>query len=377
MKDTRPKATEPPDPIVDEAVERLLGDPTAAAQSPAGVALAAVEVARAKGLPNVLWALSGHPTREVGKAARRALHLLRSRGVAVGERPEAPRSKVALSPPQPGDEASEPCRTTTADGFGDRALWIPLKRLQGFELWELVLSDELGVREVHRAELSRKQLRAHFASLPKGGMGIYVLPRPRAAGLLAEAIALGGAPRELTEARGLLDRLGGGNPATAVPDSAVVGAPGDDPERLAESAQLFDEPELRTFVPPEQLLRELALKLDEIEVSPLLLDGRQKADRRQHVLDQAVESHFTPVRRARYARRLFELCDLWTAEEKPMPAARAAAVARHLVGAAPILEDPFARRMFQRIFAKPPAATQGSETPEPEKPVSGGLIVPG
>jgi hypothetical protein len=157
------------------------------------------------------------------------------------------------------------------------------------------------------------------------------------------------------------------------PVSASAAPAGDDRERLAESALLFDETELRTFVPPERLLRELALKLDEIDVSPLLLDGRQKSERRQHVLDQAVESYFTRERRARYARRLFELCDLWTSRGRSEPAARASAVARHLVGAGPILEDPFSRRMFDRIFAAPSAAP----APEPEKPASGSLILPG
>jgi hypothetical protein len=248
---------------------------------------------------------------------------------------------------------------------------VPQKRVQGFELWELILSDETGVRELHRIELSRKQLRAHFDSLPKGGNGVHEVSRERAAGYLAEALAVGGGPREMTEARELLGRLGG--PATvAAPMSPA--APPDDAQRLAESAALFDEPALRTFVPPEPLLRELAAKFDEIDVSPLLLDERQKSDRRQHVIDQAVEGYFTPERRARYARRLFELSDLWVAEGRADSAARAAAAARHLAGSAAILENPFARKMFQRIFAHVPAA---EAAPEPPKPAAGGLIVPG
>jgi hypothetical protein len=358
-------------PIDASAVERLLSDPAAAAQAEVGVALAAVEAARAASRPEVLWALSEHPTREIGKAARRALHLLRSRGVEVGERPGTPAVQVTAAKPE--ESTTEPCRTTPVDGFGDRALWIPLKRTQGFDLWELILSDERGVVEAHRVEISRKQLHAHFASLPRGGMGIYELPQARAAGFLAEAIALGGDPRALGEARQLLDRLGGGDPALAAPAAAADPALPDESARLAESPALFDEPEARTFVPTEELLRELAGKLDEIDVSPLLLDDQQKIDRRQHVLDQAVESYFTPERRTRYARRLFELSDLWNAEGRSASAARAGATARHLAGAGPILDSPFARRMFQRVFAPPPT----TPAPEPEKHSQGGLILPG
>ncbi len=371
-KQKRPKSKESaavPIPVDAAAVERLLKDPTTASEAGADIARAAIEAARAASRPDVLWALSGHPAREIGKAARRALHLLRARGVEVGERPAAPAAPVTLAKTE---EASEACRTTPVDGFGDRALWIPLKRMQGFELWELILSDERGVVEAHRVEVSRKQLRAHFASLPQGGVGIYELPLERAAGFLAEAITLGGEPRALTEARQLLDRLGGGDQAKAIPTSAAAAPPADEALRLAESAQLFDEPEARTFVPAEELLRELAAKLDEIDVSPLLLDERQKTERRQHVLDQAVEGYFTPERRARYARRLFELSDLWASEAREVLAARAAATARHLAGPGPILESPFARRMFHRVFGPPPAAPP----PEPEKTAKGGLILP-
>jgi hypothetical protein len=362
---------QPPAPIDTAAVEKILSDPAVAPQAEADVALATVEAARAASRPDVLWALSSHPLREIGKAARRALHLLRSRGVEVGEAPAVLAAPSALPKPE---EAAEPCRTTPVDGFGDRALWIPLKRAQGFDLFELILSDERGMVEAHRVEVSRKQLRAHFAALPQGGVGVYEIPRERAADLVAQALTLGGDPRAVTEARQLLERLGGGDPAKAASVSAAAPAAPEDTQRLAEAGALFDEPEARTFVPAEELLREVAGKLDEIDVSPLLLDERQKTDRRQHVLDQAVETYFTPERRARYARRLFELCDLWTAEGRSTAAARAAATARQLTGSGAILENPFARRMFHRVFGPVP----GAEKPaQPEAPAKGGLILPG
>lgn len=370
MKREKQKAAEAT-PIDAAAIEKVLSDPAAAAQAEAGVALAAVEAARAGSRPEVLWALSSHPIREVGKAARRSLHLLRSRGVEVGEPPAAPVAHLAVQKPQ---EVSEPCRTTPVDGFGDRALWIPLKRAQGFDLFELILSDERGMVEAHRVEVSRKQLRAHFASLPQGGVGVYEIPPERAAGLVAQALALGGDPRAVTEARQLLERLGGGDPAQAASISAVAAPAPDDAARLAEAGSLFDEPEARTFVPAEELLREVAAKLDEIDVSPLLLDERQKTDRRQHVLDQAVESYFTSERRARFARRLFELSDLWSAEGRSGAAARAAATARHLAGSGAILENAFARRMFHRVFGQVPVAEKAVS---PEQPDKGGLILPG
>ncbi|MHB8418995.1 MAG: hypothetical protein ACYDCL_13035 [Myxococcales bacterium] len=352
-------------------MEALLAEPGAAAKAPPEVAAAAVEAAQAKARPDVLWALSTHPTRAVGKSARRALHLLRSRGVDVGERPLPPPVKLTEEEPDP---ALDLCRATPIDGFGDRALWVPLKIPHGLELWEAILSDEAGVRLVRRVEMSRRQLRAHFQALSGQDVAISEVPRERAAALLAEAASLGGEPRALAELRELSDRLGPADLALAAPLS--MGAPPLPPAEeaacLAESAALFEEAALRSFVPEEAALREMAVRIDEVEVSPLALDERQKAERRQRIVEEAIGGYFTPVRRARLARRLFELVDVWTREGRTPSSRRAAAAARQLAGNGPALENPFARAMFTRLLRLPAK----EETPAEPTVTPGGLILP-
>ncbi len=352
------------------AVEALLADPSAAAKAPAEVAAAAIALAQAKTRPDLLWALSGHPDRAVGKAARRALHVLRSRGVAVGERPLPPPVQIGAAAPEPEPEL---CRASAIDGFGDRVLWLPLRVSHGLELWQVIVSDEAGVQQVQRGEISRRQLRAHFESIEREEVTLGRLSLARAAALIAEAVALGGEPRALAELQELTARLGPADPSLARPLS--MGAPpppaADEEARLSESAALFDERALASFVPAEEALRELALKIEEVDVSPLALDERQKVERRRRLLDDAIEAYFTPERRARMARRLFELVDLWAEHGQPAPAARAAAAARQLVAKGPALGNPFARRMFERLVREP------APLPEPEAAKSpGGLILP-
>jgi hypothetical protein len=353
------------------AVESLLADPGSAAKASPEVATAAVEAAQARVKPDVLWALANHPVRAVGKSARRALHLLRSRGVEVGERPLPHPVKVGTPEHEPELEL---CRASAIDGFGDRALWVPLRLPHGIELWQAIISDEAGIREVQRVELSRRQLRQHFDAVSREDVAIGDVSRARASALLAESIALGADARVAAEARDLLGRLGPADPALAKPVS--MGAPPlpavEESARLAESAALFGERALQSFVPAEASLRELAAKLDEVDVSPLALDARQKAERRRRTVDDAIEAYFTPARRARLARRLFELVDLWTNERRALPAAQAAAAARHLAGGSPALGNPFARAMFERVFAR----EASPPVPREEPPAPGGLILP-
>ncbi|MHB1843695.1 MAG: hypothetical protein ACYCWW_02520 [Deltaproteobacteria bacterium] len=367
-----PKPVEPTT-LSDASLEPLLAAPASSVTAPAELALALALAAVERRRPEVLWALAGHPERAVVKAAKRGLHLLRSRGVAVGEpeRPAAPPSRAA----EP--EELPPCHATAIDGFGDRALFVPMKRAKGVELWQLILSDERGLVEIEPIELSRRQLRAFFgAQSSEGALAAREVSRERAAALIAEAVALAPDAPLTPRAKALLERLGGGEPKAAQPSSASALPLPDERARLLESSALFEEPELASFVPPEDELRSLAQKLDEIQVSPLLLDERQRAERFEHAIAQAVVTYFSPARRGRLARRLFELSDRWLADGRLPAAERAQAAARQLVAAGDILENPFARRLFARIFPPPPPPKrEGSAPPEPA-PGPSGLILP-
>jgi hypothetical protein len=324
-----------------------------------------------------LWRLARAPVKAVAKAARRALYVLKLRGVEVGGGPLA-LVREPLAPVSPehvaGTADREPCLVTPIDGFGDRALWIPIKRKLGFFVSQSVLSDVGGVRACEGTEMSRRQLRQFFAGLREGeGVAPVEVPRSRALALLAEAVALAPEAQGARAATRLIADAHEPTQGLAAPSSAAADRGPDEPARLAEASELFAEPELRSYVPPEEALRALGARLDEISVSSLVVDERQRAEQRRHAVDRLVEATFTPEVRARYSRRLFELADYFAATDRPPAAARAAATARHLGGSAPILTNPFARELFSRLIREPaPAHDASAQSP----PVEPRLILP-
>ncbi len=366
-----------PPPVEDDRLTPLFEAPGRSVEAPPELAQAAVAQAVERRRPDVLWALAAHADRAVAKAAKRGLHLLRSRGVDVEEPARAPTPRHA---PVDSESPEPPCYATAVDGFGDRALFLPLRRSQGLALWQAVLSDEIGVRELAPLDVSRKQLRAFMASLPQeGASSVREISREMAAALLAEAISLAPETPRAVDAREILGRLGGGDPSLARPRAAQSPPLENERARLAESASLFDEPELASYVPAEDALRALAVKLDEVLVSPLLLDERQKAERWERTVEQAATDYFTPERRARYARRLFEMSDRFAEDGRREAAERAQAAARQLQGVGELLENPFARRLFSRVFAPAPAREREPEERRPPEPPAapGGLVLPG
>jgi hypothetical protein len=90
------------------------------------------------------------------KALRRALHHLRSRGVAVPEAP--PAATVATLAPL--DEAIDEARVTALDPHGVRIAYLATDRSSGgVRLFELALDDARGVLELEVFEAGRSRAR--------------------------------------------------------------------------------------------------------------------------------------------------------------------------------------------------------------------------
>src|SRR6266511_810844 len=154
---------------------------------PAPLALAAARAALAAGRADVLAALATHAAKEVAKEAKRGLHLLQSRGVAVPEPPRAPAPAPAIAPEPP-----LPAYATAIDGQGERAVWLPrVVPGKGVEIAQAVLSDVHGLLELQVGVIGRKERRALVKGLVEKGaaMGVGEIDRARAASLVAAARA--------------------------------------------------------------------------------------------------------------------------------------------------------------------------------------------
>jgi len=338
--------------------------PEEVAALPPLLAGALVRAALVGGRGDVLAALAASADRTLAKEAKRGLHLLRSRGVAVPEpaRPAAP-------PPAAAPERPFPCYASSVDGHGERAVWISRSVPgKGIEVGQAVVSDVLGLLELQVALLGRKEFRTFGRDIAERGraMGVAEVAPALARSLVASARRLNDASgRRVPEGSDAwLARLG---PADPPPDpSSLFPALPDEEERgaLAASAALHDLPMLRGWLAEEEVLRALAQKLDEIGASPLHLDERQRAEQVERTVADAVIAYFDAPRRQRLASRLFTVAAHLETLGEAARASAAAAAARALRGGETPDRIPFARLLVEKAFPVRAAASAAtSSTP--------------
>jgi hypothetical protein len=329
---------------------------------PPVLALPLLRVALAAGRGDVLAAATLHANKDVAKEAKRGLHVLKSRGIAVPE----PVRPAPTPPPTAAPEPPPPCYVSSIDSQGERAIWIARHVPgRGIEVAQAVISDVTGMVDLQIGMLGRKEYRAFAKDLAERGrnMGVLEIDRERAKSLVADARRRNGAsgkpPPEGADA--WLARIG---PTAAVEDpSSRFAALADDEERAALEASggLHALPLLRGWLVDEDALRALAQKLDEIAVSKLYVDDRQRQEQSARAIADAVDSAFAGDRRARWASRLFAVAaHLADGGDEPH-AKQAAAAARALAGGAEPSRVPFARLLVEKAFPSAPAAAAGAD----------------
>lgn len=334
--------------------------PEEVATLPGPLALAVLRAAQTAGQADLLAALAACENRDVAKEAKRALHLLRARGVSVPELPRtAPPAVAAPAEPEVA------CYASSLDGQGERAVWlsryVPGK---GVEVGQAVISDVRGLLSLQVGMLGRKEYRAFGSDLRERGGHLRVaeIPRGAAHALVADA-------RRRTEASGQplpegaalwLSRLGEAPPQ---PDPAERLPPlpaAEEAAAVAESGRLHDLPLLRGWIADEAVLRATAARLDEAARSPVLTGDQQRAERAEQLLAEAITGYFDGARRELWARRLL-LTAVHLLDTGDEPGARVAAAAgRALAAGAEALAIPFARRLFEKALplAGAPAAPE-------------------
>jgi len=333
-------------------------DPGEVATLPPALAAAVLRAASAAGRLDLLVALAARTDlKELAKEAKRLLHLLKIRGVAVPApaRPAAPSAKPLPQEPPP------PAYATTPDGTGERAVWLARTIPgRGLEIAQAVVSDERGLVELRLGTLGRKEWRAFVKGLYERGasLGLEELDPGQAHALLAAARALNGpsGTRPPDGADHWLAQLGPA-PAPAAP-GATLPALDDEAERAAleGSASLRDQPLLRGWLADPPTLTAVARRLDEAAASPLELSAEQRRERRATLLSEAAEADLTPARRARLAARLLLVAEHLQRTGQEGPARAAAATARAVSAGRPAAEIPFALVLVEAAFPEQPGA---------------------
>lgn len=354
---------------------------------PEPLALALVEAVIAARAVETVEALSNARVRSVAKAAKKGLYRLRSSGVAVPER-----KTETAAPAAPEPEGPPPALVSAITGNGERALIIGRVARGRIDAVQLVFSDEHGVVHLARTEISRGQYRKLLKEAHRPGTPTAVeIPLQEARALLAEAVGLN--LRTRTPFPDGLDSVLRHLEVAPSEGRLEVPAPEDGDQGLAvRGATLHDEPELAQWLPPVEDLRALALKAQEVSVSPLYIDENQRAEQLRRTV-QALAEDFFARHGQLYARRLWRMAAMFERTGRAEPAAVARAEARRMFHRAEGLFSPFGVRLFEKVLTLSglpgsgagtmsghPHAGAPTQLPEPAPPGEhrspGGLILP-
>jgi hypothetical protein len=325
----------------------------------------------ALGLQSVelLTLLTSSSDKAVGKDAKRCLHVLKSRGLKV----EAPKAApvVAAAPEE------QPVYMSTVDGLGRRVVLFTGAARGGVDVAQLVLSDESGVVSAELAPLGRKAYREFLERLfALKQMMVVETPRAYARSLVARALDLNAVarrpvPASFNDVAFLLGPAVGPMPSPG----RTLPHPENEPALVLKARELFDLPELATWIPPDKDADAFDRKAREITSSALYIDEAQKSAALQQLVAASVEAFWTKLQRDRYAERLFDVAWLFTRAKREDHANLAVASASALAGETPIGAIPFAYLIFEALI---PLATPSADAPRhvPAPATPGSLIIP-
>ncbi len=309
---------------------------------------------------DVLSSLAASTDKALSKEAKRALHLLRTRGVAV---PEA--ARLAPPPPPPVVEEVFPCYASALDGQGERAIWIARNLPgRGVEVGQAVVSDLLGLVELQVGVLGRKEYRGFGKDIEERGrtMGVAEIDPMHARSTVTEARRRNDqSGRQVpVGADAWLTRIGPGTPAPD-PAASLPPLPEEEERRaLAASAGLHELPILRGWLADEAALRALATRLDSLSAEAAKANPAEHARRVAEAISGALEAWLDASCRQRLTVRLFTVSEHLAAMGLSDRAAQAAAAARALASGVPGRDVPFAREMVEKAFPG-----RGSSSPSP------------
>ncbi len=262
-------------------------------------------------IPPLLAALFGpSPDKERRKALKRALHVLKTRGVPVPEDLLPPPAAELATPAAPDFVAY------LSPVLGNGEVYVILegpRELLGGNSLVARVSDQHGFRECHLFSLKRRQREELWEQFRSQRLTVWVSPPPAyALRLLEEALALtpDGEPSRgeyLPLREALWRHLGRPKEAPSLKELLPPLSPGER-HRLREEARGLGANELfRTWLPSFEEITPWVEKLKEAQESPLVLSEQQQRLREAGVLDDATAALFPEEARPRWGRRLLQM----------------------------------------------------------------------
>ena len=283
--------------------------------------------------------------KTLAKAARKALHLLRTRGAAPKVVP--PRVYRVAGP---FAEPPPPSWASIIDGRGERVVWYVEPGDAGFGIFEVELSETHGVVSLTAVDVSRKAWRDQLRIMQSSDKALVGEISGVHARVLFER-----AYRQMVEERRVPPETYARFHMRLQPTADELAAP--HPLRLrfgvanatdTELLAILDRPELSLLVPDRDAITALDAAIGEV-VNGAATDKLVALDA---ALARVADESATPHVRARIAERLLEL-GLLVASRHPddveSPRICLAAAERTLDAARPAHEHPTLLGMFSRL----------------------------
>jgi hypothetical protein len=286
--------------------------------------------------------------KAVAKAARKAVHLLRTRGVPA----PAPEKKVYRLKGPYAPESDTPSMASIIDGRGERVMWLARVTPDGFDVFQAETSETRGLVGFSVGSVSKKDWRSHVSGILNAEKNMVVRAASSHVRWLIEqayerTLAAGRTlPEEFARARldlGPVDKPEHHPALDLAPPLAVE-------EARARGASLHELPECASWIPPEDAVAKLDVELGQIATSKLVVSHADRADQVARAIEKLADEALTPHYRALLAERLHETALILVArhaeDEARLATAVAAWIADESVGGA---DNRFVRGLFEKL----------------------------
>lgn len=290
------------------------------------------------------------PEKALRKAARGALHKLRSAGLDV-TLPVADHEPLTALVREPLEVVQ--ALVSPGDGVGSRLLWLVMERPNShgaLTIFNLAINDIVGLKDMFVDDMSRRRFQVRLEQWQENAdLDAVEVPVEYGLSLLSEALALNAEsgfpiPREFVVRRQLLGELPPPPTDALIHQYISRGQTLLMPTLLEESVTLFtDGREARGWFFGYSETRPFVEEFQRAERSPLILSADPDKDRQESVVDKAIDALYTPALRRGVRRRLEELAYVYWKTDREREARQAVAAAFAITDTGSLREHPLLR----------------------------------
>lgn len=314
-----------------------------------------LELAQKYSATELIATLASSSNKGVAKQAKRAIHLLRSRGVQVDSASLRARPSSSQSTPEnekspsPGSPSEEPALMSIPDSNGQRSLYLPFMVRGGIDLAYLQLSDQVGILRAEVFQLNRSAYRRALYDFRRAGSLSAPVPMEYACGLALACLDLNAKARRTVPAafNDVAFLMGSQHPRLPSPGREIKLDAPSWIELVARGVELFAHPVIQ-FWPEAMARRPLSEAFS--AALPQIREGVElDAPQVQEAIEGQINGDFGDALRTLYTERLLDAAAVLRGLEKLELAQIARATAEALERGIPASAIPFVVGLYSSL----------------------------